>query len=197
MAITNEYSIYKTDKRSLKIVYQTNGIREVVKGKTGEEWTKYSWNNPFSDTPPDVTDYTNIGAWVYSTEQGQADENDLLTFRIEAAATNAQVSWNSSIVEDEWGWTDDELNAAGMGNLETLSLYIHDSSGDAPDNGILYINNICLIKRKCSGIACPNDSIDSSTTAATGEFNWTNGIHFFPTKLTPTLTSYKLTAYYV
>lgn len=183
------------DRRSLKLTYSGTGTKTYfTKGIDGTPYTHTSWNNPIgsgSSSYPyaDPTSYTNFGMWVYPATHDYVDNNTMLDIGYFDLDNLGPISgyWNSSVgVTGEWQWFD---TAATMSYSDVDRYFIGINSASS---GTLYANTLCTFRRSTSNRSVSSDSTDSSTTSATGNFTWKNGLAVVINNITETQFGYSI-----
>lgn len=186
----------KNNKKSLKIAYSTPTARYVTRGIDQTDIDHSSWNNPFgqalSSATDDATWATSFGYWIYTDTDVYSDDNDLLKFGYETSDNDATtyVDWPSNVdTTGKWIWADQEIDMQ-YDNIDRFRFRV-----DHAGSGNIYINNLCLLKKSTSHISVYDSTDEGGTNAATGNFDWTNGLGLIVTSISRTLTGLVINAH--
>ena len=188
----------KVNKRSLKIAYSATASRRyITRGVDGTAYTALTWNNPFgvaiNDDVSDASWADTFGYWIYTDTDVYTDDNDLLKFTYETTDNDgtASVNWPDNVdTTDQWIWADQSIDMQYDG-IDRFRFGV-----DHAGTGNIYLNSPMVFKKSTSHVSV-TDSTDSGadTTAATGSFDWTNGIGLVVTGITRTYTGYSVTCF--
>jgi len=182
--ISLDETVLKNNRKALKISYTSPSTQYVSRGLDGTEYDHSSVNNPLGSQSghedADFSDYTNMGAWIYTTTHDQADDADMIKFGYNDTDDNGPTmsNWNSSVGETgKWCWMDEEVDFQHT-KVDRFMIGVDSSS-----SGAVYFNNLVVFKRSTSNKPVYDASDKGSTNAHTSDYTWQNGITFVATNI--------------